>query len=331
MSSCDRLWAAATITFRYMRMEKKAKIYVAGHQGLVGQAILRQLMVQGFQNLIYRSFSELDLRNQGAVNAFFKQERPEYVFLAAAKVGGIYANMTHPAEFIHDNLMIQTNVLHQAYASQVKRLMFLGSSCIYPKHCPQPMKEEYLLTGKLEPTNDAYAVAKIAGITMCQAYNRQYNTEFIPVMPTNLYGPWDNFNPYDSHVIPALIRRFQEGKIKKVKEAVVWGTGMARREFLYVDDLANACLFLMENYPEKELINIGVGQDLTIKELANMAAKVVGFRGRIVFDASYPEGTARKLLDTSRLSQLGWRPQTTLEEGLRRTYEWFIKSHWAGQ
>jgi len=305
-------------------MEKTAKIYVAGHQGLVGRAILRQLLVRGVQNLIYRSSSELDLRDQGATSRFFEQERPEYVFLAAAKVGGIYANMTRPAEFIYDNLMIQTNVLQKAYESQVKRLMFLASSCIYPKHCPQPMKEEYLLTGKLEPTNDAYAVAKIAGITMCQAYNRQYNTEFIPVMPTNLYGPGDNFDPLDSHVIPALIRRFQEAKIKEAKEAVVWGTGTTRREFLYVDDLADACLFLMENYQEKELINIGVGRDLTIEELAGMVAKVVGFQGRIVFDTSYPDGTPRKLLDTSRLSQLGWRPRTTLEEGLEKTYEWFL-------
>jgi GDP-L-fucose synthase len=305
-------------------MEKKAKIYLAGHQGLVGQAILRQLLVRGFQNLIYRSALELDLRDQGATSRFFEQERPEYVFLAAAKVGGIYANMIRPAEFIYDNLMIQANVLQKAYECQVKRLMFLGSSCIYPKHCPQPMKEEYLLTGKLEPTNDAYAVAKIAGITMCQAYNRQYNTEFIPVMPTNLYGPGEKFDPFDSHVIPALIRRFQEAKIREAKEAVVWGTGTARREFLYVDDLADACLFLMENYHEKELINIGVGRDLTIKELAGMVAKVVGFQGRIGFDTSYPEGTPRKLLDTSRLSQLGWRHRTTLEEGLKKTYEWFL-------
>ncbi len=312
-------------------MEKTAKIYVVGHQGLVGGAILRALMSRGFRNLIYRSSSELDLRDQRAVQTFFAQERPEYLFLAAAKVGGIYANMTYPAEFIYDNLMIQTNVLHQAYVTQVKRVIFLGSSCIYPKHCPQPMKEEYLLTGKLEPTNEAYAVAKIAGITMCQCYNRQYNTDFIPVMPTNLYGPGDNFDPFDSHVIPALIRRFQEANVRKEKGAVVWGTGQVRREFLYVDDLASACLFLMENYHQKDLINIGMGWDLTVKELASRVAKVVGFHGEIVFDESYPDGTPRKLLDTSRLSQMGWQPRTTLEEGLKKTYEWFLKNRWAGR
>jgi GDP-L-fucose synthase len=314
-----------------MMMEKTAKIYVAGHQGLVGGAILRLLMSRGFCNLVFRSFAELDLRDQVTVQTFFEQERPEYVFLAAAKVGGIYANMTYPAEFIYDNLMIQTNVLQQAYATQVKRAMFLGSSCIYPKHCPQPMKEEYLLTGKLEPTNEAYAVAKIAGITMCQCYNRQYNTDFVPVMPTNLYGPGDNFDPIDSHVIPALIYRFQKAKVNKEKKAVVWGTGQVRREFLYVDDLASACLFIMENYREKDLINIGVGRDLTIKELADKVAKVVRFQGEIVFDESYPDGTPRKLLDTGRLSQMGWQPQTTLDKGLKKTYEWFLKTHWAGQ
>ncbi len=310
-------------------MEKTAKIYVAGHEGLVGSAILRQLMAQGFRNLTYRTYSELDLRHHEAVNAFFSQERPEYVFLAAAKVGGILANMSRPAEFIYDNLMIQTNVLHQAYVSRVQKLMFLGSSCIYPKYCPQPMKEEYFLTGRLEPTNEAYAIAKIAGVTMCQAYNRQYHTAFIAVMPTNLYGPGDNFDPLDSHVIPALIRRFQEAKVRGAKEAVVWGTGTPRREFLYVDDLADACLFLMKNYHGNEIINVGVGQDLTIKELAETVAEVVDFRGRLVFDPSHPDGTPQKLLDVSRLRQLGWRPQTTLKEGLRKTYGWFLRIPWA--
>ena len=309
-------------------MEKTAKIYVAGHQGLVGGAILRQLRAQGFRNLTYRTSAELDLRDQEAVRAFFTQERPEYVFLAAARVGGIHANMSRSAEFIFDNLMIQTNVLHQAYLNGVNKLMFLGSSCIYPKYSPQPIKEEYLLTSLLEPTNEAYAIAKIAGITMCKAYNRQYHTFSIPVMPTNLYGPGDNFDLLDSHVIPGLIRRFQEAKVQGAKEAVVWGTGTPRREFLYVDDLADACLFLMKNYHENEIINIGVGQDLTIKELAEMVAEVVGFRGSLVFDPSHPDGTPRKLLDISRLHQLGWRPQTTLKEGLQQTYDWFLQSPW---
>lgn len=309
-------------------MEKKAKIYVAGHAGLVGGAILRLLRAQGFNNLVLRGLEELDLRNQAATAEFFGKERPEYVFLAAARVGGIHANSTYPAEFIYDNLIIQANILHQSYLHGVKKLLFLGSSCIYPKFCPQPMKEEYLLNGPLEPTNEPYAVAKIAGIKMCQAYNRQYGTCYISVMPTNLYGPGDNFNLLDSHVIPALMRKFHLGRLSGAKEVTVWGTGTPRREFLFVDDLAAACLFLMENYAGENIVNVGVGQDLTIKELAQKVADVVGFHGHIVFDPSYPDGTPQKLLDVSRLINLGWQPQTPLNLGLRLTYDWFCRSPW---
>ncbi len=310
-------------------MERDARIYVAGHQGLVGGAILRRVKAAGFGNLIYRSLEELDLRNQGAVADFFQQERPEYVFLAAAKVGGIHANSTYPAQFIYDNLQIQNNIIHQAYVNKVKKLLFLGSSCIYPKLCPQPMKEEHLLDGKLEPTNEPYAVAKIAGIKMCQAYNRQYGTCFISLMPTNLYGPGDNFDLLDSHVIPALMRKCHEAKVAGAREVVIWGTGSPRREFLYVDDLADACLFLMENYEGSEIVNVGVGQDLSIKELALLVAKVVGFEGELAFDPGKPDGTPRKLLEVSRLHAMGWRAQMPLEEGLRRAYEWFLASPWA--
>ncbi|MBI4643704.1 MAG: GDP-L-fucose synthase [Deltaproteobacteria bacterium] len=310
-------------------MKKEAKIYVAGHMGLVGGAILRRLRSQGFTNLVFRTLEELDLRNQAATVNFFEKERPEFVFLAAARVGGIRANSTYPAQFIYDNLMIQTNVIHQAYVHRVKKLLFLGSSCIYPKLCPQPMKEEYLLDGQLEPTNEPYAVAKIAGIKMCQAYNREYGTHFISVMPTNLYGPGDNFDLLDSHVIPALIRKFHVGKVSGAKEVTVWGTGSPRREFLFVDDLASACLFLMEHYNEGEIINIGVGQDLTIGELAEFISTVVGFSGRLVFDPSYPDGTPRKLLDCSRLREIGWQASTQLLEGLATTYAWFLESPWA--
>lgn len=310
-------------------MEKDAKIYVAGHQGLVGGAIFRRVQAAGFGNLTYRTLEELDLRNQGAVADFFLKQRPEYVFLAAAKVGGIHANSTYPAQFIYDNLQIQNNIIHQAYVNKVKKLLFLGSSCIYPKLCPQPMKEEHLLDGKLEPTNEPYAVAKIAGIKMCQAYNRQYGTCFISLMPTNLYGPGDNFDLLDSHVIPALMRKCHEAKVAGAKEVVIWGTGSPRREFLYVDDLADACLFLMENYEGSEIVNVGVGQDLSIKELALLVAKVVGFAGELAFDAGKPDGTLRKLLEVSRLTAMGWRAQMPLEEGLRRTYEWFCLSPWA--
>ncbi len=312
-------------------MEKEARIYVAGHKGLVGGAILRRLEAAGFRNLIHRAFKELDLRDQAKVAAFFAKERPEYVFLAAARVGGIRANSTYPAEFIYDNLMIQTNIIHQAYVTQVKKLLFLGSSCIYPKLCPQPMKEEYLLDGKLEPTNEPYALAKIAGIKMCQSYNRQYGTCFISVMPTNLYGPGDNFDPLDSHVIPALIQRFHKAKLAGAGEVVVWGTGTPRREFLYVGDLADACLFLMENYQEGEIINIGTGQELTIRELAQLVVQVVGFPGQLVFDPGYPDGTPRKLLDISRLTNLGWQARMPLKEGLAQTYEWYCASTWVQQ
>jgi len=309
-------------------ISREARIYVAGHRGLVGSAIVRRLEGAGFRNLILRTSQELDLRDQARVKEFFEREKPEYVFLAAARVGGILANMTYPAHFIYDNLMIQSNVIHQAFKTEVKKLLFLGSSCIYPKFAPQPMKEEYLLTGPLEPTNEPYAVAKIAGIKMCQAYNRQYGTNFICAMPTNLYGPNDNFDLETSHVIPALIRKFHEAKINGAKSVVVWGTGTPRREFLYVDDLADACLFLMENCDAQhaEIINVGTGEDITIKELAEMIKSIVGFNGEIVFDPSKPDGTPRKLLDIGRIKELGWRPKTTLEDGLRATYEYFFQN-----
>ena len=312
-------------------MEPDAKIFVAGHRGLVGGAILRRLKKAGFTNLLCRSFRQLDLRDQGAVARFFRRERPDYVFLAAARVGGIRANSTFPAQFIYDNLMIEGNLIHQAYLHGVKKLLFLGSSCIYPKFAPQPMKEEYLLDGKLEPTNEPYAVAKIAGIKMCQAYNRQYGTCFISAMPTNLYGPRDNFDLLDSHVIPALMRRFHLARVTGAPEVTVWGSGSPRREFLYVDDLAEACLFLMEHYQESDILNVGVGRDLTIRELAEMMARVTGFTGRLSFDPSQPDGTPRKLLDVSRLTALGWQAKVSLEEGLRRTYQWFRRSRWARQ
>lgn len=310
-------------------MEKEAKIFVAGHQGLVGSAIIRALKAAGCQNLIVRTLEELDLRDQAAVATFFETERPDYVFQAAGKVGGIWANNNLPAEFIYDNLTIQSNIIHQAYLHGVKKLLFLGSSCIYPKLCPQPMKEEYLLDGKLEPTNEPYAVAKIAGIEICQAYRRQYGANFISLMPTNLYGQGDNFDLKDAHVLPALIRKCHEGKTKGAGEVTVWGTGAPRREFLYVDDIADACLFLMENYDAGEIINVGTGEDLTIGELAQIIAEVVGFSGRLVFNPQYPDGTPRKLLDVSRLTNLGWQARTPLREGLTKTYEWFLNSPWS--
>lgn len=306
-------------------MDKGSKIYVAGHRGLVGSAILRKLRAEGYTNLVTRTRQELDLRDQAAVNRFFEEERPEYVFLAAAKVGGILANSTYPADFIRDNLLIQTHVIDAAYRYGVKKLLFLGSSCIYPKHAPQPMKEEHLLTGPLEPTNEAYAVAKIAGIKMCQAYRRQYGFNAISLMPTNLYGPGDNFDLQTSHVLPALIRKFHEAKVSGEREVVVWGTGTPRREFLHVDDLADAALFLMERYDSEEIINVGVGEDLSIRELAELVAEVVGYRGEITFDTSKPDGMPRKLLDVSRLFALGWRPKIPLRDGIRQTYEWFVQ------
>ncbi|KXG78331.1 GDP-L-fucose synthase [Fervidicola ferrireducens] len=310
-----------------MPMHKEAKIYVAGHRGLVGSAILRRLRAEGYSNIVTRTRQELDLTDQRAVYQFFEAERPEYVFLAAAKVGGILANSTYPADFIRENLLIQTNVIDAAYRYGVKKLLFLGSSCIYPKFAPQPIKEEYLLTGALEPTNEPYAVAKIAGIKMCQAYNKQYGTNFISVMPTNLYGPGDNFDLETSHVLPALIRKFHEAKVAGAPHVVIWGSGTPRREFLHVDDLANACLFLMNNYDSSEIINIGVGEDLTIAELANLIKEIVGYQGEIVFDTTKPDGTPRKLLDVSKIFNLGWRPRIRLEDGIRSTYEWFVRNY----
>lgn len=304
-------------------MKKDAAIYVAGHKGLVGSAILRKLKSEGYSNLITRSFQELDLRDRTAVDEFFKKEQPEFIFLAAAKVGGILANNTYPVDFLRDNLRIQTNIIDAAHKYGVKKLLFLGSSCIYPKLAPQPIKEEYLLTGELEPTNEPYAIAKIAGIKLCQVYNRQYQANFISVMPTNLYGPGDNFDLETSHVMPALIRKFHEAKINSADQVVVWGSGKPFREFLHVDDLADACLFLMNNYNSSEIINIGTGKDLSIAELAHMIKDIVGYSGDIVFDTSKPDGTPRKLLDVSKLFDMGWKPRITLEEGIRTAYNWY--------
>lgn len=304
-------------------MKKDTKIYIAGHRGLVGSALVDKLTEQGYTNLIARTHAELDLTRQTDVEDFFKQERPKYVFLAAAKVGGILANNTYPAEFIYSNVMVQSNVIHSAYLFGVKKLLFLGSSCIYPRNCPQPMKEEYLLSGYLEPTNEPYAVAKIAGIKMCQSYNRQYGTNYLSVMPTNLYGPNDNFDLQNAHALPALIRKFHEAKVTMQRDVMVWGTGSPQREFLYVDDLADACIFLMNNYDSSEIINIGVGKDISIRELAMLIQKIAGFEGDLVFDKSKPDGTPRKLLDLSKLSALGWKAKTSLEEGIKKTYEWF--------
>jgi len=307
-------------------MEKDSKIYIAGHRGLVGSALVRRLTEPGYMNLIVRTHAELDLTRQTEVEDFFKREHPEYVFLAAAKVGGILANNTYPAEFIYSNIVVQSNVIHSSYLFGVKKVLFLGSSCINPRDCPQPMKEDYLLSGYLEPTNEPYAIAKIAGIKMCQAYNRQYGANFISVMPTNLYGPNDNFDIQNAHVLPALIRKFHEAKVAGQKEVVVWGTGSPRREFLYVDDLADACIFLMNNYNNSpEIINIGVGKDISIRELALMVKEIVDYNGEIVFDTSKPDGTPRKLLDVSKLSSLGWQAKTGLREGIKRTYQWYVE------
>ena len=306
-------------------MKKTSKIYVAGHRGLVGAAIIRRLKEAGYENLILRTHKEMDLTHQTSVEAFFKKEKPEYVFMAAAKVGGILANSTYPAEFIYNNLQIQCNVIHSSYLCDVKKLLFLGSSCIYPKHCPQPMKEDYLLSNYLEPSNEPYAVAKIAGIKMCQAYNRQYGMRFISLMPTNLYGPMDNFNLETSHVLPALIRKFHEAKSSGKNSVEIWGTGKPRREFLHVDDLADACLFLMNHYEESEIINVGVGEDLTIRELAEMIAGIVGFDGELLFDTAKPDGTPIKRLDVSKLKALEWQAQTSLEDGIREVYQWYLE------
>jgi GDP-L-fucose synthase len=318
-------------------MEKNAKIYVAGHCGMVGSAIVRNLQAKGYTNIITRTHQELDLINQAAVDLFFEQEKPDYVFLAAAKVGGIIANNTYPAQFIRENLTIQTNIIHAAYVNNVKRLMFLGSSCIYPRMAPQPMSEECLLTGPLEPTNRPYALAKIAGIEMCWSYNRQYGTKYLAVMPTNLYGPGDNYHPENSHVIPALLRKFHEATVSGAKEVVVWGTGTPKREFLFSEDMADACVFLI-NLPDEKyesllgsdesktgkfeppLVNIGVGEDVTIRELAETIKGITGYPGEIVFDAAKPDGSPQKLMDIGRLSQIGWRATTGLQEGLRKAY-----------
>lgn len=304
-------------------MEKSSKIYIAGHRGLVGSAILRLLQERGYSNVITRTRAELDLTDQTGVKEFFEKEKPEYVFLAAAKVGGIYANNTYPADFIYQNLQVQNNVIHNSYMHGVKKLCFLGSSCIYPKFSPQPMKEEYLLDGKLEPTNEPYAIAKIAGIKMSQSYNRQYGTNNISVMPTNLYGPNDNFDLQNSHVLPALIRKFVEAKENHSPSVTLWGTGKPRREFLYVDDMADACIYLMQNYDSGEIINIGTGEDVTILELAELIRTTVGYHGTLEFDSSQPNGTPRKLLDVSKLHSLGWRAKVTLKEGIRKTIDWY--------
>jgi len=305
-------------------MDKQARIYVAGHGGLVGSAIVRRLQREGFENLLLRRSRELDLREQQAVRDFFAGEKPDYVILAAARVGGILANDTYPAEFIYDNLMMETNVIHAAYQNGVKKLLALGSTCIYPKMAPQPLREDSLLTGPLEPTNEWYAVAKIAGIKLCQAYRRQYGCNFIAAMPTNLYGPGDNFDLEKSHVMPALIRKFHAAKLEKCATVTVWGSGKPLREFLHVDDLADACLFLLEHYDDEDIVNIGVGEDLSIGELASIVRDVVGFEGEIVYDVSKPDGTPRKLVDVSKINGLGWHARTGLHEGVAQTYQWFL-------
>jgi GDP-L-fucose synthase len=310
-------------------MNKNSKIYIAGHNGMVGSAITRKLRKNGFENLLLKSSSELDLRSQQAVSEFFEKEKPDYAFLAAAKVGGIIANNTYRADFLYENLIMECNIIHSAYLSGVKKLMFLGSSCIYPKLAPQPLKEEYLLTGPLEYTNEPYAIAKIAGIKLCETYRDQYGCNFISVMPTNLYGTGDNYHPTNSHVLPAMIRRFHEAKLSGEKTVTIWGTGNPKREFLYADDLAEACLFLMENYNEKELINVGTGEDLSIAELADLVKSVVGFEGSLVFDTSKPDGTPRKLMDVNKLHNLGWRHHTTLTEGILSAYRDFTDKHTA--
>ena len=307
-------------------MDKEAKIYVAGHRGMVGSAIVRRLEKEGYGNLVLKTSSQLDLRNQRQVEQFFSEEKPEYVFLAAAKVGGIVANSKHPADFMYDNMILEMNVIHSAFVNQVKKLMFLGSSCIYPRMAPQPMPESCLLTSSLEQTNEAYALAKISGLKYCEYLNRQYGTDYISVMPTNLYGPNDNYHPEHSHVLPALIRRFHEAKTENKPEVVIWGTGAPLREFLYVDDLADACLYLMNHYSGNETVNLGTGKELSIAGLAELVGKAVGYQGRITFDPSKPDGTPRKLLDVSKLTGLGWTYKTELEEGIALAYDDFLHS-----
>lgn len=306
-------------------MERDSRIYVAGHSGLVGAAVLRKLRESGYENIITRTRSELDLTRQADVEEFFKKEKPEYVFLAAARVGGIYANDTYPAEFIYENLAIQLNVINSAYLNRVRKLLFLGAGCAYPRECPQPMKEEYLMRGPLEPTNIAFGTAKIAGEIMCQSYDRQYGMDFIVAVPTNLYGPGDNFDPRDSHVIPALMRRFHEAKAQGLPSVTVWGTGSPRREFMYVDDCADACVFLMNNYDSPELINVGTGEDCTVRELAEIVKAVVGYEGKLKFDSSQPDGAPLKMLDSSKLHAKGWKHRTSLREGIEKTYKWFLE------
>jgi len=308
-------------------MKKNDKIFIAGHRGMVGSALVRTLKEKGYTNLTLRSHLELDLTVQEKVYTFFKEEHPDYVFLAAAQVGGILANTTYRAEFIYSNLAIQNNVLDAAWKYNAKRLMFLGSSCIYPKHCPQPIKESYLLTGPLETTNESYAIAKIAGLKTCEAYNYQYKTDYVTVMPTNLFGPNDNFDPETSHVMPALIQKIHQAKISKAKHVTIWGTGSPKREFLHVDDMASACVFLMEKESFKDIINVGSGVDLTIRELAEMICKIIGFTGELNFDTSKPDGPPRKLLDISRLQSLGWQPKFILEDSIASTYSWFLENY----
>ena len=307
-------------------MEKNAKIYVAGHKGMVGSAIVRELKKQGYDNIITRSHKELDLTRQDQVEAFFEMEKPDYVFLAAAKVGGIVANNEAPADFMYDNMILEMNVIHSSFKNNVKKLMFLGSSCIYPRLAPQPIKEEYLLSGKLEETNEAYALAKISGLKYCEYLNRQYKTDYISVMPTNLYGPNDNYHPTHSHVLPALIRRFHEAKMENKPYVTCWGTGKPLREFLYVDDLANACVFLMNTYSGNETVNLGTGIEITIKELTELVAKVIGYEGEIRWDSTKPDGTPRKLLDVSKLESLGWHYKTELEDGIKLAYDDFLNN-----
>ena len=308
-------------------MERDSKIYIAGHRGMVGSAIYRKLQEKGFYNFVLKTSKELDLRNQQAVSDFFQTEKPEYIFLAAAKVGGIIANNTYRADFLYENLAIQNNVIHSAYETGVKKLMFLGSSCIYPKLAPQPLKEEYLLSGFLEETNEPYAIAKIAGIKLCEAYRMQYGCDFISVMPTNLYGPNDNYDLKNSHVLPAMIRKFHEAKESKNESVTLWGTGSPMREFLHADDLAEACAYLMENYSELQFINVGTGIDITIKELAETVSEIVGFEGRLVWDTTKPDGTPRKLMDISKLHEQGWKHTIDLQEGISLTYQDFLKHH----
>lgn len=307
-----------------MIMNFSDKIYIAGHRGMVGSAILRKLEGQGYENFLLRNSAQLDLRCQESVNEFFSTEKPDYVFLAAAKVGGILANNIYRGEFLYDNLMIQTNVIHAAYEHKVKKLMFLGSSCIYPKHAPQPLKEEYLLTGELEPTNEPYAIAKIAGIKMCDAYRSQYGCNFVSVMPTNLYGPNDNYDLNTSHVLPAMIRKFHEAKLQGIESVMIWGTGTPRREFLHADDLADACVFLMKQYNESGFVNIGIGNDISIRDLAELVKKVIGFEGRIDYDLSKPDGTPRKLMNVDKLHSIGWQHSIELEDGIRSVYAAYL-------